>query len=84
MACALGVFFGDMFFRQNVSGWRDEDKTGGHYRDYFSAATSYAISNYRGESGITGVTGEGNTEQGVNDFSIEMSDGKIDSLKERE
>lgn len=42
----------------NVSGWRDEDKTGGHYRDYFSAATSYAVSNYRGESGITGVEGE--------------------------
>lgn len=42
----------------NVSGWRDEDKTGGHYRDYFTAATSYNISNYRGESGITGATDE--------------------------
>jgi hypothetical protein len=42
----------------NVSGWRDEDKTGGHYRDYFSAAASYAISNYRGESGVTGTEGE--------------------------
>ncbi|MES2236938.1 MAG: hypothetical protein V4500_04175 [Pseudomonadota bacterium] len=42
----------------NVSGWRDEDKTGGHYRDYFTAATSYNISNYRGESGITGADGE--------------------------
>ena len=37
----------------NVSGWRDEDKQGGHYRDYFSSAASYSISNmggYRGES----------------------------------
>jgi len=42
----------------NVSGWRDEDKTGGHYRDYFTAATSYNTSNYRGESGITGADGE--------------------------
>lgn len=42
----------------NVSGWRDEDKTGGHYRDYFSTAASYAISNYRGESGVTGTEGE--------------------------
>ena len=42
----------------NVSGWRDEDKIGGHYRDYFPAAASYAVSNYRGESGITGAAGE--------------------------
>lgn len=42
----------------NVSGWRDEDKTGGHYRDYFPAAASYHISNYHGESGITGAAGE--------------------------
>lgn len=42
----------------NVSGWRDEDKTGGHYRDYFPAAKSYGVSNYRGESGITGTANE--------------------------
>src|SRR5258706_3556650 len=36
----------------NVSGWRDEDKTGGHYRDYFPAASDYAVSNYSGERGI--------------------------------
>lgn len=42
----------------NVSGWRDEDKTGGHYRDYFTSAASYGVSNYRGESGMTGVEGE--------------------------
>ena len=42
----------------NVSGWRDEDKNGRHYRAYFTKAASYGISNYRGESGITGVEGE--------------------------
>ncbi|MDO9450725.1 MAG: hypothetical protein Q7J21_09590 [Rugosibacter sp.] len=42
----------------NVSGWRDEDKTGGHYRDYFHSAKSYGLSNYRGKSGITGAESE--------------------------
>lgn len=42
----------------NVSGWRDEDQEGGHYRDYFSAASSYAVSNYSGERGSTGAVGE--------------------------
>lgn len=49
------LFDGDVI---NVSGWHDEDKTGGHYRGYFTAATSYCVSNYRGESGITGADGE--------------------------
>ena len=35
----------------NVSGWKDEDKAGGHYRDYFPAAESYAVSNYSGDRG---------------------------------
>ena len=39
----------------NVSGWRDEDKQGGYYRDYFTSATSYGITNFgdgfRGELG---------------------------------
>jgi hypothetical protein len=34
----------------NVSGWRDEDKEHGHYRDYFSSATEYAITNYWGSA----------------------------------
>lgn len=32
----------------NCSGWADEDKFGGHYREYFPRATEYAISNHRG------------------------------------
>jgi hypothetical protein len=38
----------------NVSGWVDSDKEGGFYKDYFSNATSYAISNYPGERGFQG------------------------------
>ena len=37
----------------NVSGWHDEDKEGSYYREYFTSASSYSISNmggYRGES----------------------------------
>lgn len=30
----------------NVSAWRDEDKEGRHYRDYFSGAREYYVSNY--------------------------------------
>lgn len=49
------IFTGNVI---NVSGWRDSDKDGGIYRDYFSGATSYSISNYSGERGLTGVAGE--------------------------
>jgi hypothetical protein len=35
----------------NCSGWRDEDKEGGHYRDYFPAATEYRVSNHGGHQG---------------------------------
>lgn len=30
----------------NVSGWKDEDKEGFYYRDYFKNAESYSITNY--------------------------------------
>lgn len=36
----------------NVSGWRDEDQRGGHYRDYFPRATSYSVSNFKGTRGM--------------------------------
>jgi len=38
----------------NVSAWRDEDKEGGRYSDYFSNASGYSISNYTGDCGATG------------------------------
>jgi hypothetical protein len=34
----------------NVSGWRDEDGEGGHYKDYFKNASSYTVSNVGGQS----------------------------------
>ena len=42
----------------NVSGWRDEDKTGSSYRNYFTSARSYTVSNFVGERGVQGQTGE--------------------------
>lgn len=39
------LFKGDIL---NVSGWRDEDKQQGVYRDYFVNASSYALTNYWG------------------------------------
>jgi len=50
------LFRGDV---ANVSGWRDEDKQGGHYRDYFPGATSYTITNFKAEArGFQGSPGE--------------------------
>jgi len=50
------LFHGDVV---NVSGWRDEDKQGGHYRDYFVNATSYRLTNHDEKAcGLQGVDGE--------------------------
>lgn len=50
------LFGGDV---ANVSAWKDEDKQGGKYRDYFSQARSYTITNYKHEAmGFQGVEGE--------------------------
>jgi hypothetical protein len=35
----------------NISAWQYEDKEGKHYRDYFSAATSYETTNFEGWRG---------------------------------
>ncbi len=40
------LFRGDIV---NVSGWKDIDKEGRHYRDYFINADSYSITNYKSE-----------------------------------
>ncbi len=42
----------------NCSGWRDEDKEGGRYRDYFPEASEYRVSNYGGDRGESGVPDE--------------------------
>lgn len=38
----------------NISGWKDEDKEGGHYREYFTNASNYSITNFSGERGSVG------------------------------
>lgn len=43
----------------NVSAWRDEDKEGEHYREYFKNCSSYTITNYVQEAmGFQGLPGE--------------------------
>lgn len=42
----------------NVSGSQDADKEGRRYRDYFTGADSYSITNYTGYRGATGAEGE--------------------------
>ncbi len=41
----------------NVSGWRDEDGEGGHYRDYFKGRESYTVSNVKGQGKGLGSIG---------------------------
>jgi hypothetical protein len=36
----------------NVSGWRDSDKEGGRYRDYYAASGRYVVSRVVGEGGM--------------------------------
>ena len=49
------LFEGDVI---NISGWDDRDKVGGCYRDYFSEASSYYITNFQGKRGVTGAANE--------------------------
>jgi hypothetical protein len=36
----------------NISGWRDSDKEGGRYRDYYAASDRYVVSRIVGEGGM--------------------------------
>lgn len=50
------LFKGDIV---NVSGWKDIDKEGNCYKDYFSSADNYFISNYKSEAkGLQGFKNE--------------------------
>lgn len=50
------LFTGDVI---NVSAWKDGDKDGGHYHEYFPNAVSYTISNYgEGREGSSGLPEE--------------------------
>jgi hypothetical protein len=56
LARFAGWFPGDIV---NVSGWRDEDKSGAHYADYFTQKASYTITNYKREArGVQGGANE--------------------------
>lgn len=49
------LFKGDIV---NVSAWKDMDKCGRKYKEYFVNADNYYITNYGGYRGICGETGE--------------------------
>jgi len=50
------LFTGDV---ANVSGWKDIDKEGGTYKQYFTSASSYTITNYESEArGFQGMENE--------------------------
>ncbi len=49
----------------NISGWKDADKEGGHYRNYFSAAGRYYLSNHAGHSGLADAAD-------ITDFAIDL------------
>ena len=50
------LFEGDIV---NVSGWKDIDKEGNFYKDYFTNADSYSITNYKAEAkGFQGYKNE--------------------------
>jgi len=57
------LFNGDVI---NVSGWRDKDKEGNDYKDYFKNARSYTISNF--ESKKRGFQGK------ENEFFLDLSE----------
>lgn len=42
----------------NISAWKDEDKQGNHYRDYFNKASKYYITNWGGTMGESGLEDE--------------------------
>jgi hypothetical protein len=50
----------------NVSGWRDADKEGKRYRDYFPSATAYYVTNHAGERGTDDAAD-------VTDFRLDLT-----------
>jgi hypothetical protein len=51
-----GLFEGDVV---NVSGWKDIDKEGRRYKDYFTRAASYSVTNFKAEvKGMQGLENE--------------------------
>ena len=66
------LFTGDVV---NISGWKDLDKEGGHYKDYFTKADNYSISNYRSEArGLQGFD---------NEFYLDLTEDLEEQYKKR-
>jgi hypothetical protein len=60
----------------NVSGWKDDDKEGNKYKDYFNKANSYFISNWEyGDRGIQGYENEFSL-----DLIVDLSDNLINKF----
>lgn len=58
----------------NVSGWNDNDKQGGKYRDYFINASSYSITNYGG------VRGKAQSDIQIDEYQVDLTKAIPDSL----
>ncbi len=67
------LFTGDIV---NVSAWQDKDKEGRLYRDYFSGARSYWITNHADKS-------KGLQESMSNQIPLDLEEPLADDLKER-
>jgi hypothetical protein len=65
------LFHGDIV---NVSAWDDRDKEGGHYKDYFSQASGYYYTNYKGIRGY---------QQQKNEFFVDLTKELPEQLKRR-
>lgn len=59
----------------NVSGWDDRDKQGGRYRDYFTRASHYYISNHDGKRGLD--------DYADSDFAIDLTQPLPQELRRR-
>jgi hypothetical protein len=58
----------------NVSAWKDEDKEGRRYRDYFAGAASYATTNYGGWRGTEG-------DAAATDHFVDLEEPLPDALR---
>ncbi|WP_250657357.1 hypothetical protein [Alkalimarinus coralli] len=67
-----GLFKGDVV---NVSAWQDADKEGGTYKEYFSQADSYTITNWKSEA--RGYQG------GEEEIYLDLESDLVDSLRGR-
>ncbi len=61
----------------NISGWKDEDKEGGYYREYFPKSSKYYLSNY-GNDKIRGISEDIRT-----DFTIDLENEIDKTLQNR-